>query len=189
MSEAQRDNTQTKGITKAKVADTRFKLRHVPSLMPPVTFCGHVENAVCALLEESPHIVPYIRRLKIELPSPFRTLSQYQSLQPILAKLTNVWRCAIDGGTFGVRWTYLPPDISSALVDFVARQTLISLRLRTFEDIPQSVFLRLITSASRLAIQFVNINRGLEGGGTHFPILPPAFIFYRFFAPRFKIRQ
>ncbi|KAJ7659502.1 hypothetical protein B0H17DRAFT_339663 [Mycena rosella] len=68
------------------------------------------------------------------------------------------------------RWGDLDANLSSALLDFVKRQTLRSLRVCVVKDIPRAVFLRLVTSAPMLSFFQTHIE---DAGGGPFATAPP----------------
>jgi hypothetical protein len=76
---------------------------------------------------------------------------EIQSLRWVLAKLSTVRECLIQGVSSGTRWGALDPTLCDALLDFIARQSLHSLRVWILKDIPRAVLLRLVISASTLS--------------------------------------
>ncbi|KAJ6597803.1 hypothetical protein DFH09DRAFT_1356906 [Mycena vulgaris] len=141
------DNESLKACT---VVSSGFRGASQRILLSSLTLNGHQDSTVCTRLAESPHVVAYIKRLKIKLPSARYDPSEIQSLHRVLAQLTAVRECIIQGVSSDARWGDLTPPLSEALLDFIARQGLHSLRLCTIKDIPRAVVHRLITSAPML---------------------------------------
>ncbi|KAJ7744736.1 hypothetical protein DFH07DRAFT_942957, partial [Mycena maculata] len=112
--------------------------------------------AVTTLLTESPHIGAYITDLILQLPSEATYLAGAEDLPKILAKLARVRRCIIKGGE-GCTWYKLGPALCSALLDFVSRQPLDSLRVRSV-TCPQLAFRHLVDSAPDLSFKWVDVS-------------------------------
>ncbi|KAJ7149477.1 hypothetical protein C8R43DRAFT_1107675 [Mycena crocata] len=106
------------------------------------------------LLEESPHITGYIQNLTILLAEP---IADVESIAKVLAKLTHVRWCIVDGrGMF--HWKYVRPELglASIFTDFLLRQPLRELRLSRMEDLPLEI---IFSGASVLFFYFVSQDR------------------------------
>lgn len=110
-------------------------------------------SRACTLITESPHIIAYILNLDINLPMGGTSLAQVTSLRWVLTQLahgTHLQRCSLGLGYSNLRWSELGAEISSAVVDLISKQRLRSLRIECWDEVPPSVLLRLIASASTL---------------------------------------
>ncbi|KAJ7463647.1 hypothetical protein FB451DRAFT_458062 [Mycena latifolia] len=146
------------------VVSSSFRGASQRILLSSLTLNGHLDSTVCTLLAESPHIVAYIKYLKIKLPpSHHHNPSEIQSLQLVLAKLTAVQECIVTGVYPDARWADLNPKLSSALLDFITRQSLRSLRLSIIKDIPRTVFHHLIVSVPMLSFFQTYIEEAVDG--------------------------
>lgn len=119
-------------------------------------------QAVYTLLESSPHIIPYIRDLKIQFPSAPTPPADVKNLKRVLTKLTNVRRCILNGiyiskNHQGTGWGDLIQALSSVLIDFISRQSLRELHVH-YIMIPLAVLLRLLTSAPTVSLYFTFIH-------------------------------
>lgn len=104
------------------------------SMLPPY----REYRAACTLLEESPHIAGYVRRLSIRIQRN-STPSHFESLRMVLEKLDNVYWFRISGDRGLDRWDDMHPEV---LLDFLSRQRLRELHVTGITGIPPVVFLQ-----------------------------------------------
>ncbi|KAJ7468241.1 hypothetical protein B0H11DRAFT_45646 [Mycena galericulata] len=94
----------------------------------------------CTLLEESPHVAVYIKRLTIRLYY-HTSRGQWKKLQTVLGKLGNVRWCKFGGHYNRIVWNELTSEMCAAFTDFFARQPLRELHMYRISGIPPAVFL------------------------------------------------
>ncbi|KAJ7020047.1 hypothetical protein C8F04DRAFT_1145545 [Mycena alexandri] len=121
-------------------------------------------DAALGLLEESPHVAPYITHLTIRLQLPI--CAHLSALQLILRKLDNVTWCMVDGYYRRLEWSSLLTfGLSAALAEFLGRESLRTLHLRRIRGFPAAIFRR---TAPRLSLEDVEIAESVQD-----PIVPP----------------
>ncbi|KAJ7702758.1 hypothetical protein B0H17DRAFT_1194634 [Mycena rosella] len=124
--------------------------------------CGYKEQersnygALSSLLSESPHIAQHVKRLTLKLPAGQKDLQDVEILQRVLARMTRVKHCSINGTYIrDTRWSTLSASLASAVLDFITRQGLHSLAVACLEDLPNAVLLRLMTFVPRISLSYV----------------------------------
>ncbi|KAJ7675660.1 hypothetical protein DFH06DRAFT_1170158 [Mycena polygramma] len=120
-------------------------------------------NAAYALLTESPHIIPYITNLTIVFPSAPTPPADAESLKRVLAKLTRVTRCILDGNYIsknhhGCGMGELVKALSTPLLGFISRQSLRELHMHNI-ILSLEVFLPLLASAPTVSLYFVYLRK------------------------------
>ncbi|KAF8191867.1 hypothetical protein K438DRAFT_1935176 [Mycena galopus ATCC 62051] len=127
-----------------------------PILFRSLTLKGHVRPsnyaAASRLFNESPHIGAYVKELTMELPLA-TYLEGRKGIPAVLAKLTAVRRCIIDGG-IDYKWDSL---CDATLLEFVSRQPLQYLRLRAVKEIPPSWVKSFVASVPKLSFSLVTL--------------------------------
>ncbi|KAJ7134053.1 hypothetical protein C8R43DRAFT_956361 [Mycena crocata] len=139
------------------LAASRLTERSQRILLRSLTLSGwsNPPNYIAAwnLLEESPHIAPYITHLKI---LPRELFADFESLERVLAKLAHVQHCDLDGRHRTFRWRNVTPRLISTFIDFFARQPLRHLRLTRMEGISHTIFLGAAPSLCFFVVSVAN---------------------------------
>ncbi|KAJ7159644.1 hypothetical protein C8R46DRAFT_372536 [Mycena filopes] len=116
----------------------------------------------CAVLQESPHLVEYIQRLKLFLCFP----GDFDGLQEVLEQLVNVVSCSIGSGQHAhFEWFNLPWGIAPAIAAFLERQAA-ELSLERIIALPCSFIL---DSTPSLVIYDAQLTQDIAGS----PLLAP----------------
>ncbi|KAJ7862261.1 hypothetical protein B0H14DRAFT_3444828 [Mycena olivaceomarginata] len=89
----------------------------------------------------------------------------------ILAKLTNVQHCVLDGCFEGFYWHNFTPSLASYFLDLFARQPLQKLQLLSILEIPVAVFLQLLGAAPMVLLSALSIKDGLDDFPADIPIV------------------
>ncbi|KAF8190618.1 hypothetical protein K438DRAFT_1831376, partial [Mycena galopus ATCC 62051] len=131
------------------------------SLELKVDRLGHPNYAAVHLfLCESPHVAEYITKLALWLSTANTPNPEVESFLQILGQLRNVkWCPIITMGQFNYEsydWTHLEARVASAVLEFLPRQPLRELVLRSIPNIPTSAFLSLLRTAPKISIEFVS---------------------------------
>ncbi|KAJ7346370.1 hypothetical protein DFH08DRAFT_961802 [Mycena albidolilacea] len=122
---------------------------------------GRLSNYTAAskLFGRSSHIGAYVKDMKIDLPVGAYSDANKAILTAVLAKLTAVRRCKIDGGT-KYMWESL---CDKALVAFLSWRPLQSLSLRAIKRIPLLVLAPFVASVPVLSFTYVTLQDNSSG--------------------------
>ncbi|KAJ6558082.1 hypothetical protein B0H19DRAFT_128220 [Mycena capillaripes] len=126
--------------------------------------------AICAFLEDSPHIATYITRLTINLPP--RVVHPNSVIHwEVLRLLSNVRRCILSGNNYGWNDRDRAVTLPSPVLEFLARQPLRELHVMSVENIPLSSFCRLLNVAP--TVFFLRVSISEESLGDFSAVNPP----------------
>ncbi|KAJ6578173.1 hypothetical protein B0H19DRAFT_1338218 [Mycena capillaripes] len=113
-----------------------------------------VHTALWTLLQESPHVARYFRRLNCLLPV---ATDEVHALCAILGNLSTVRDCYIIGGTdHRLPWSDVPPELSLAIINFLQRQPLAQLHVLAIHALPSSFLTLFLGVAPTLSIADVS---------------------------------
>ncbi|KAJ6502835.1 hypothetical protein C8R47DRAFT_1106915 [Mycena vitilis] len=129
--------------------------------------------ARCTFLEETPHIAAYITRISIQLSTNSAT-PEIRDFLRVLTVLTNVRTCVLRAARIRVHWErHISPYLSMCMTDFLLRQPLRELYVRTIDDIPIQVLVKFLHSASAISFSDSSLSNDMWGTAS-LPPLPDA---------------
>ncbi|KAJ7046030.1 hypothetical protein C8F04DRAFT_1322506 [Mycena alexandri] len=136
----------------------------VPIIMcSDLLYFDHKVIAALALLEESPHLAPYITKLHLCLRQQWggELGADIQRLDEFLGRLMNVRRCVLEGTPQGMsmpeQWTQNLGPVVPTIMTFLKRQQLSELHVLRF-DLPFSAMPLLASSPAAVLFENVGVS-------------------------------
>ncbi|KAF7300470.1 hypothetical protein HMN09_00931200 [Mycena chlorophos] len=134
-----------------------------------------------AHFDASPHLVPYVSALDLSLAGDDATDPEDRAWLKndvafvVLSKFTNVSSCEFVNEGSGWRWERVPEEVPSAFLAWLAlplvRRTLRRVLSDGFRDFPMALLQALLSTASEIALQAINLQVPVASEST--PALPP----------------
>ncbi|KAJ7315350.1 hypothetical protein DFH08DRAFT_1086887 [Mycena albidolilacea] len=116
-------------------------------------------TAALDLLDKSPHIASYFKRLYCPLPEASMAEAEVDALCTVLGKLSNVRHCHFVAATnIFTLWTEFLPNVYLAVVEFTQRQRLAELEIDTITAIPSDVLALFLGAAPTVSLVNSNVD-------------------------------
>ncbi|KAJ6529638.1 hypothetical protein B0H19DRAFT_1384822 [Mycena capillaripes] len=122
---------------------------------------GNPPTAAWTLLQESPHVARYFKRLECMLPTKDTGLAEVHALCAVLNSLSSVRQCYFVGGTDNDPhpWPEVPPQVAPVIIGFIQRQPLEKLHFISISSLSTGLLSILLCAAPTLSLVDTSLDR------------------------------